>query len=307
MREDGTVLTDDEYPAMVALRTRKPQTGVIMGIEKPGGNMIWIMANATPLFREGRNAPYAVVTSFYDITQQKESELRKDDFITMASHELKTPVTSIKAFNQILKKYYDDPTESEQVRYLEKMERQIDKLTKLISHMLDVSKIQQGKLEYVDEVFMVDDVIADIVENIQETSPRHKIVIAERANVSVRGDKDRIGQVLINLLTNAIKYSPDAQQVTVGAVQRDKHVEVYVQDRGMGISSEHQHKIFDRFYRVGGRDDNTYPGLGIGLYIANEIVKRHNGSMRVKSAPGKGTRFSFSLPLIGHKSVAASR
>lgn len=232
-----------------------------------------------------------------DITYQKEIERKREDFISMASHELKTPITSIKGFAQILQRLLNKLGNEDANKFLDRMLHQIDTLTNLVSDLLDASKVQQGKLEYKDEKFDIDSLIEDTVENIQQTTNRHSLKITGKVNTSIKADKDRIGQVLVNLLTNAIKYSPQAKEVLIYAGKKKGYLEVSVQDFGIGINKQHLDKIFDKFYRVTNPDGDIYPGLGIGLYISNEIIKRHKGQIYIHSEIGKGSTFTFNLPL----------
>jgi signal transduction histidine kinase len=177
------------------------------------------------------------------------------------------------------------------------METQLDRLTKLISEMLDISKMQTGQLEYHMEAFDLGALAQEIVENVQGTSQTHQLILPNTPQVRVFGDRDRIGQVLINLLTNAIKYSPGADQVLIQISTDETNVLVSVQDFGIGIDEAYYEKIFERFYQVNEPIEKTYPGLGIGLYISHEIIKRHQGRLWVQSQKGQGSTFTFCLPL----------
>jgi PAS domain S-box-containing protein len=231
-----------------------------------------------------------------DITEKKALERRKDDFISLASHELKTPVTSIKGYAQILKKLNSEDANPSVVKYLDKMDKQISKLTNLITDLLDVSKAAQGKLDYKDTMFSLDKTIEGIIEDIQHVTDTHQIIFEHKIPVSICGDQERIGQVIINLLTNAIKYSPDADRVVVRMESDAQTIKIRVQDFGMGIPPHAISKIFERFYRAYNEEQPIYSGLGIGLYISHEIVTRHNGSIEVDSKLGEGSTFILSLP-----------
>ena len=232
-----------------------------------------------------------------DITERVEFEQRKDEFISMASHELKTPVTALKGFTQLLKRRYKRQNDAESLRFLDRMDTQIDKLTKLINDLLDISKMQTGQLEYRMEPFDLDALAQEIVENVQGTTQTHHIILQNTPQAHVYGDRDRIGQVFINLLTNAIKYSPNADHLIVQIATNETNVLVSVQDFGIGIDEAYHEKIFDRFYQVNEPAEKTYPGLGLGLYISCEIIKRHQGRLWVQSQKGHGSTFTFCLPL----------
>ena len=232
-----------------------------------------------------------------DITQQKEVEARKDEFISIASHEMKTPVASIKGFTQILHRLFSTRDDEQPLHFLARMDKQLDRLTKLINDLLDVSKMQTGKLEFHQELFDLDELIQETVENLQAATTTYRFSLEGKTRAQLFADRDRIGQVLINLITNAIKYSPNADKVIVRLANEMDQAKVSVQDFGIGIAEAHHQKIFERFYQATGQEDKTYPGLGIGLYISNEIIKRHHGRMWVESRKGAGATFSFALPL----------
>jgi signal transduction histidine kinase len=158
--------------------------------------------------------------------------------------------------------------------------------------------MQTGQLDYREERFDLDTQVQEIVETVQETTQTHHLLLEGQTQAEVFGDRDHIGQVLINLLNNAIKYSPQADKVLVRVAISQNNALVSVQDFGIGIAKEHQHKIFERFYHVTDHEEKTYPGLGIGLYISCEIIKRHGGQIWVESKKGEGASFYFTLPLF---------
>jgi PAS domain S-box-containing protein len=232
-----------------------------------------------------------------DITERKEQERRKDEFISMASHELKTPVTSLKGFLALLQRRLTTQGEEKGLHYLARMDAQVHRLTKLINDLLDLSKMQAGQLVYREELFDVDALVQEIIENVQGTTQTHHLLLEGQVQAEMMGDQDRIEQVLINLLNNAIKYSSHADTVHIHVSQEHNQAHVSVQDFGIGIAREHQHKIFERFYQVTDTEEKTYPGLGIGLYISCQIVRRHGGKLWVESEKGKGATFHMTLPL----------
>jgi signal transduction histidine kinase len=194
---------------------------------------------------------------------------------------------------------YEKNEDAVLVNSLNRMDKQIEKLTSLISDLLDVSKIKTGSLTFHKEEFEMNNLIKELVEEIQMIHPEHKIFFENDAKLFVYADKDRIGQVLINLITNAIKYSPQKGGILVKSTTDQNNLMVSVKDEGIGIDKDYQEKIFERFYRVEGKSEKTFPGFGIGLFIASEIIKRHGGNIGVSSNRGKGSRFYFSLPLHG--------
>jgi PAS domain S-box-containing protein len=232
-----------------------------------------------------------------DIRERKELEQRKDEFISIASHELKTPISALKGFTQLLQRRFQGHSDEEAARFLARMDTQLDKLTTLISDMLDISKMQNGQLAYRMESFDLVELVEEIMENVQGTTQKHHLLLQKKVEAQIYGDRDRIGQVLMNLLTNAIKYSPTAGRIVVNMAIAEESVLVSVQDFGIGIPEDEQERIFQRFYQVNGPASKTSPGLGIGLYIARQIIERHHGYLWVQSREGEGSTFSFSLPL----------
>jgi PAS domain S-box-containing protein len=247
----------------------------------------------------------------FDITEQKQVELalreqlerlkvfdtRKDEFFSMASHELKSPITSLKGYTQMLQNRFRKAGDGQALYYLTIMDGQLNKLIDLVNDMLDISRIQTGKLNFRDTLFDLGMVVRETVEHLQATTPAHQLIVEGIESAQVYGDKDRIGQVLINLLNNAIKYSPYADRVIVRIFTDQEYATVSVQDFGLGIDEEHLEKVFERFYQVHGLANKESSGLGIGLYISDQIIKRHGGAMQVESKLGAGSTFSFTLPL----------
>jgi PAS domain S-box-containing protein len=294
--EAGLPLTFEQLPGRRALQGEKNVQAIIQYYDTVTGQTLWSLVKAEPLFNEHGGVQFAV-NVFVDLTERKELELRKDEFISMASHELKTPVTSLKGFTQVLYRRFKKRGEEEPLSFLARMDGQLNKLTKLINDLLDLSKIQTGKLTVQEEAFDLADVVGDIVDTLQATSQTHQLALEETTHLEVFGDKDRIEQVLINLLTNAIKYSPQADRVIIRVSAEHEQALVSVQDFGIGIAEANQQKIFERFYQVTDPMERTFPGLGIGLFISNEIIKQHHGRMWVISSKGEGATFYFTLPL----------
>jgi signal transduction histidine kinase len=268
------------------------------------GEYRWVLSHGVPFFSPGGTFA-GFIGSSMDITERVESEERKDAFIALASHELKTPITSLKMNAQLLKRRFEKAGDSDAVERLGKMNEQLDKLTGLVRSLLDTSKIESGKLDYSFSEFPLEDLLSETVDDLQQVSDGHRIVfegLGTSDSVAILADEDRLRQVLTNLITNAVKFSPDAQEVCVGGKVADEQVTVYVRDYGIGIPQSDQDKIFDRFFQVsnsGITRAETYPGLGLGLYISAEIVKRHGGKIWVESEMRKGSTFFFSLPLEG--------
>jgi signal transduction histidine kinase len=178
------------------------------------------------------------------------------------------------------------------------MDAQLNKLTKLIADFLDISRMQAGKLAFQRETFNLDSMVYEVVENVQAATTTHSFIVEGKTDAHIMGDKDRLGQVFINLLTNAAKYSPNADKVFVRLFREQDQAVVSVQDFGIGIDEAYHQKIFERFYQVTDPQERSYRGLGIGLYISKEILDRHAGRISVRSRKGEGAIFSVALPIL---------
>ena len=263
--------------------------------KRSDGEYLWHLAIAKPVVKKPDDQLDLWIVTLTNIHDQKLMEEKKDEFIGIASHELKTPLTSAKAYAQMLQILLKKEPNEEALLYVKRTNLFIDRLNNLIAELLDITKIQHGKLQMNPAPFDFNNMVADTVELIQHSKPKHHIHLHGAASHTVIGDKDRIQQVLINLLTNAIKYSPGADRVDINIINEKNRLCVKVQDYGIGIPKSDQQKIFDRFYRV--EDEATkFQGLGIGLFISAEIIKRHDGDIWVESSPNKGSTFYFTLP-----------
>lgn len=231
-------------------------------------------------------------------SERKELEERKNEFISIASHELKTPITSIKGYIQILRQFLKESQNEKLLSYAGKMDQQIDRLTKLVNDLLDVSKIQSGKLELQLEETDLNELIEDTITDLQLVN-KHKIIFEKgEKQLLTLIDKYQISEVLINLISNAIKYSPKSDKVIVRATSKKDSVVTSIEDFGIGISKKDQEKVFRKFFRVDNRIRQSFSGLGLGLYISSEIVKHHQGDIWISSVKGRGTTVSFKLPMI---------
>jgi len=299
----------DDKQQMIQERDRQLAEGDELELEfriiHPDGTVRWIFSKGR-YFRDKNGKPTKTVGINMDITERKRLERQKDEFLTIASHELKTPLTSIKAFVQILQRYFARPEDEDSVTYLSKMDHQVDKLTKLVQDLLDVSKLQTGNLDYNEDVFDFDELVAETVEEMQPITDRHTLIHEGRANIQVLADKFRIAQVLTNFISNAIKYSPDGDKIVVRTKHEKNTVTVSVQDFGIGIPDDKKQFLFQRFYRVMDKKRESFPGLGLGLFISSEIVKRQKGDIWFESSEGKGSTFSFSLPVNLYKDTILS-
>jgi len=263
-------------------------------------SQFWASGMSTPLRDKAGNL-LGFAKIIRDLSERKELEQQKDDFISMASHELKTPLTSIKLYAQLLHKYLEQIKEEKGLSHLTKIQEQITKQENLIRDLLNVSKIQSGMADYQVQEFNLDSLVKDTAKELEATAPTHIIVVVGKTSHKVRAIKEHIGQVLTNFLTNAIKYSPEAKKINVRLSEDKKSVTVSVEDFGMGIPKEQKKRVFDRFYRSENVKTKSLSGYGLGLYIASQIIKQYKGQIKVESIEGKGSIFSFSLPLVKQK------
>jgi signal transduction histidine kinase len=249
----------------------------------------------------GRDEISMLVNNFNILMQQmKENQQRKDEFISIASHELKTPLTSIKGYLELLKEIENkQPNKQFVLKGLDN----VNKLEKLIRDLLDVSKIQSGQMVLEKKEFNIDSLLNETISNMQMVTSTHEIIRHDHLrDEKILGDKLRIEQVLTNLLSNAVKYSPNENKVIVSSKKVNGEVIIKVKDFGMGIPESEQENIFERFYRT--KDmPVTISGFGLGLYICRSIIERHQGKIWVETEE-KGSAFYFSLPLnnSGHDS-----
>lgn len=259
------------------------------------GRMIWCEWFNSVL-KDKNGKVKTIMSLVQDITEQKQLERQKDDFLSMASHELKTPVTTIKAYGQIAESMLEENGDEATLSVIKRMGAQINKLTALIGNLLDFTRIQIGKLLYNNTLFDFNELVKEVTIDMQETSYAHEIKYEPGTEVKVFGDKDKLAQVLTNLISNAIKYSPGADTIVIYTEPNKNGIELSVQDFGIGISAENLQNIFQQFYRVTGDSPSTFPGLGIGLFICSEIIARHRGRIWADSVPGKGSIFHIWLP-----------
>ena len=231
-----------------------------------------------------------------NISKQKQLQQYRDNFLGIASHELKTPVTTIKTYAQLLEMTLKQSGNAESMHMISRMNAQVDKLTGLINELLDITKLQAGKLQFSDNMFCFNTMADEVVDELQHTTATHTIIKQFGDVGNVYGDRERVSQVVTNLLTNAIKYSPNAEKIIVYTSLQEEDVMLCVEDFGIGIPEENRQKVFEQYYRVNGNAQHTIPGLGLGLFISSEIIKRVGGRIWVHSEEGKGSTFCFTVP-----------
>lgn len=258
------------------------------------GEYIWFLSRAVPEF-DSKGEVIQWIGSSIDINELKTLQSQKDTFLGIASHELKTPLTSIKIYAQVLERALKKAGDPKSATYAKKMDEQVNKLNSLIGDLLDVTKISAGKMQINEDMFDFKQLVDEVIEE-QQLSCTHTIINNSEPVGMVFADRNRIAQVVTNLLSNAIKYSPGAEKVLVYTTVSSQGIQFCVQDFGIGMPEDKQHKVFDQYYRVSGDEQHTFPGLGLGLFIASQIIQRSGGKIWVRSVLGKGSTFCFSLP-----------
>lgn len=261
--------------------------------KRKDGSLYQIHSSIFPVLKENNVAYYVQI--HHDITKRKHIDEMKAQFLSVISHELKTPITVLKLFTQAriarAQKTGSVFLTSEE---LKGFDRELTRLTNLINDMLDSSRIETGRMHLNIEYVNLNELIESTLENARELSKEHRIVFKDFQECMIFVDRERLKQVFLNLLTNAIKYSPQGTEIVIRTKKNKKNITVTVEDFGIGIHKNERKAIFDKFYQV---EKHATTGFGLGLYISSEIIKQHRGKMWVKSAVGKGSTFFFTLPL----------
>lgn len=249
------------------------------------------VAWTTVVLHDALNNVSGTLSMGEDVTRRQQLEEQKTAFFSVASHELRTPITTIKLLLDVLEKKHASVLKS--VKELQLLSGEVERLDELIGEMLDISRVETGKLTMSFEKVDIDALIQEVIEKMRFMAGKRTINYTQVKRCYVKADKKRLEQVLTNLLTNAIKYSPDQSEIFVSTSTRQNRIIVQVQDQGIGIPKNKIEHVFDRFYQV---NANGRQGFGLGLFICKQIMKQHHGSIAVKSIFGKGSTFTISIP-----------
>ncbi|MFL5371662.1 MAG: ATP-binding protein [Myxococcales bacterium] len=282
MLQMRSIFADREHPSTDEFLVRKTNR--------------WIRRSSTPV-RSASGAYLGRMFVYMDVTAEKQLDRERSEFLTVAAHELRTPLTPLSMYLQGIERRLARglPIEPELVV---KARRQVGRLSRLVEDLLDVSRLESGRLTLSRDRVALDQIVSEVVSDFRAAAPQHEIVLRRPTRgVQAMGDRERLEQVVVNLVQNAIKYSPQGGRVEVSVERNGSQARVTVTDEGIGIPKDEQRHIFERFFRAQNATTRNYGGLGIGLYVSNEIVERHGGAFEVVSEPGKGTTFGFTIPL----------
>ncbi|MCG2615077.1 ATP-binding protein [Terrimonas sp. NA20] len=291
---DDSPLPDAEHPQAVAQSSGKSVYDFEIGIQPPGRQMFYISINAAPIRDESGNITGSIAT-FTDVTQRRISIQQKDDFISVASHELRTPITALKASLQLLERFKNDGNPELMHRLIGQSNKSLNKVSILVNDLLDAKKMTEGHLQLNTSDFLIAELVNECCQHVR-VGGDFQLVYEGEKNITVHADKDKIDQVLVNFVNNAVKYAPSSKEIRIRVVVDGGFARVTVIDNGPGIASERLPELFKRYYRVH-NDGSNISGLGLGLYISAEIIRKHGCEIGVNSQLGRGSEFWFTLPL----------
>jgi len=295
LKIDGSALPDEEHPMSIMMRTRQPVFDYEIGVQPPDRVRFYISINAAPIIDPETDMLVGGIGTFMDVTNRRRVLQQKDEFINVASHELKTPVTSLKASIQILQRMKDNPNPVIFDKMLSQAGKSLDKLNRLIVDLLDSNRISEGQLQLRKVRFNIGELVRDCCQHVR-TAGTFDIVLEGDYDTIVEADEQQIDQVLVNFINNAMKYAPDSLEIKVVCERSAAALKVSVVDSGPGIPEKQIPHLFDRYYRAD-YSGFRFSGLGLGLYICAEIIKKHGGTIGVDSELGTGSAFWFTLPL----------
>ena len=258
------------------------------------GNWRWIESRVTNLLDEP--LINAMVSNLRDVTDRVLLEKQREEFIGVASHELKTPLTSLKAFTQVLKSRFKHSEDQNTYTIVNKIDLQVSRVIQMVTDLLDTTILQAGKLVVYKAGFNFNELVAEVIQTMEHQLTNHVVVTKLLQTPEVWGDRERIDQVLSNLLSNAVKYSPSASIIEISSEIESDHIIIRVKDQGIGITATELENIFGKFYRAEHLGTGTQ-GLGLGLFICHEIITMHKGKIGAESQLGQGSVFWFTLPL----------
>ncbi|PJJ80035.1 PAS domain S-box-containing protein [Mucilaginibacter auburnensis] len=294
LRLDGSPLPDEEHPMAIMMRTGLASYDQEIAVQPPVGERMYISINSAPIFDE-RGTLTGGIGTFMDVTNRRKMMIQKDDFISVASHELKTPVTALKAALQLLERMKKDVNPNKFEKLLSQANKSLNKLSDLINSLLNSNRISQGRFPIHKTKFSIAELINECCQHVR-TVGEHDIIFTGDLNLQITADEQLLDQVIVNLVNNAVKYAPKSREIKISVEELPNQVKVSVTDSGPGIPADKVKHIFERYYQADS-DNRQFSGLGLGLYISAEIIHKHGGEIGVDSEPGNGSTFWFTLPL----------
>jgi PAS domain S-box-containing protein len=281
----------DKYEKLI----QNPGSSIVMlhRMKHKNGHWIWVESRVTNYSEDVQLK--SAIANFNDVTERIEIEQSRKDFIGIVSHELKSPLTSMNAYGQLLLKKLDVKNDPSLASLAEKLVTQMGRMNRIISNLLDVTTINAGRMQLNLSEFDFNALVAEVLENLQQTTDKHSLRDLLCPVKLITADRERISQVMINLIANAIKYSPDGGLITVLSIKDGDELRISVTDQGIGIPKNDLDKVFNRMYRV--NNTGSVKGLGLGLFLCQQIVRLHGGVIGVESEDGTGSEFWFRLPL----------
>ena len=265
----------------------------IYQITWPDGSKHWISAHGKPRYDNAGNATHMVGVTV-DITESKNEEQRRDDFLSIASHELKTPLTSLKGALELLNMIKHNPMSEMHISLIDQANRGMEKITNLVNELLDVNRMREGELPLNKTTFNIAAMLYNSCSHVRMGG--YQLIVGGDESLAVHADENRVEQIVVNFVNNAVKYAPRSACIYMTIEKKDGFAKISVRDEGPGIPKEKQAYLFDRYFRAD-HSVQTASGLGLGLYISAQIIHRHGGQIGVHSEEGKGSTFWFTLPL----------
>jgi PAS domain S-box-containing protein len=294
-RIDGSPLPSEDHPMAVMMRTGISVYDQEIAVRPPDRERFYISINAAPIINKETGQITGGIGTFTDVTNRRKLLQQREEFISIASHELKTPVTALKASLQLLDRMKNNLAPEKFEKLLAQSNKSLNKLSHLISELLDANRISEGQWQIYKTNFKLSDMLADCCNHIRSAGT-HQIILEGEIDTQVLADEQQLDQVVVNLVNNAVKYAPNSRDIIINIEKRQFDVKMSVTDRGPGIPPEKLPNLFERYYRAD-YSGLQFSGLGLGLYISKEIVNRHNGQIGVNTELGKGSTFWFTLPL----------
>jgi two-component system, OmpR family, phosphate regulon sensor histidine kinase PhoR len=305
-RPTGESFPPDQLPVSCALRG-EACVGVEMLIHQPSGHQVYVLANSAPI-RDARGEITGALVAFQDITPIKEQERLRDEFLSAAAHELKTPVTTIKGYVQMMQRWASGGRDHREAQALEVINTQCDRINLRVLEMLEAVRSHVAPLEPPLECFDLGELTSQVIQRMQGAAQLNQLILERQGPAQVQADRERIEEVLVSLVDNAVRYSPEDGETRVRVWVQDGNVLVSVKDQGLGISEERRRHVFEPFYEPVPSGSPGYLGVvPLGLYLSKLIIERYQGHIWLDSEAGKGSTFCFSLPSASERSDSAQR